>query len=112
MNTIANTIREARGDDFTTSDDQFARFYSNLSRLGPVDRRRRRRARRDDRRLRSRGLHQERTGPGVHEVVFADPRQSGGTILRALLEALETRARAIAAADARRREGLPHVWRQ
>ena len=29
MNTIANAIRDAEGADFTTSDEQFARFYAN-----------------------------------------------------------------------------------
>ena len=36
MNAIANAIRTAKGDNFFTTDEQFAKFYDNLSRCDPV----------------------------------------------------------------------------
>jgi ribosomal protein S18 acetylase RimI-like enzyme len=97
MNAIANAVREAVGEDFTTSDEQFARFYEHPTGSDPgtdvvVAER-------------SGGIvgygrascRQEVDGPCVYEAnVFADPRGTGREVFEALLDALEWRIREMA----------------
>ena len=98
MNAIANAIRDAVGQDFTTSDEQFARFYANPPGTDPAT---------DvavaeiEGRIVGYGRaawHEEITGHRVYEVIpFPDPTLSGHDLFMTMVGALETRLRAIAA---------------
>lgn len=98
MNAIANAIREAVGQDFTTSDDDMARFYADPPGSDPST----------DVVVAERdgviigygraAWSQEAEGPRKYEVlVFADPRGTGRDAFEALFDALEARVRVIAA---------------
>jgi mycothiol synthase len=98
MNAVANAIRAAEGDDFYTTDDQFQKFYENLSRCDPAT---------DvaiaeaDGRIVGYGRaawHEELDGTRIYEVIpFVDPTSAGQDVFVAVLGAVEARARAIAA---------------
>jgi len=98
MNAIANAIRTAKGDNFFTTDEQFAKFYDNLSRCDPVT---------DvaiaeiDGRIAGYGRaawHDELDGTRIYEVIpFVDPTVAGQDVFTAMVGAIEARARAIAA---------------
>jgi mycothiol synthase len=98
MNQIANAIRVANGDDFSTTVEQFAQFYDNLSDSDPG---------RDVAVAELRGRiigygraawHEEPDGPRVYEAIpFIDPAAAGEAAFTVMLEALEARLRAIAA---------------
>jgi mycothiol synthase len=98
MNAIANAIRAAEGTDFSTTDRQFQQFYENLTGCDPAT---------DvaiaeiDGRIVGYGRaasHQELDGTRIYEVIpFVDPRVAGQEIFTAMLDAIEARARAIAA---------------
>jgi mycothiol synthase len=98
MNAIANAIRAADGEPFYTSDAQFAQFYENPPGSDPA---------RDvvvaemDGRIVGYGRaasHEEPAGPRIYEVIaFVDPAASGEAAFTAMIDALETRLRAIAA---------------
>ncbi len=98
MNSIANAIRAAEGTNFSTTDEQFAAFYRDppgsdpatdvaiaeidgeIAGYGRV------------------GWHQEADGPRIYEVMpFIDPARSGSAVFEAMIDALETRGRLIAA---------------
>jgi ribosomal protein S18 acetylase RimI-like enzyme len=98
MNAIANAIRAANGDSFTTSEEQFARFYADPPGSDPAT---------DvavaaiDGRIVGYGRaawHEALDGTRIYEVIpFLDPTSSGNEMFVALVEALETRLRVIAA---------------
>ena len=98
MNAIANAIRMAEGDNFFTTDEQFAKFYENLSRCDPTT---------DvaiaeiDGRVAGYGRaawHEELDGTRIYEVIpFVDPAVAGQDVFTAMIGAIEARARAIAA---------------
>ena len=98
MNAVANAIRTAEGDDFYTTDEQFRKFYENLSRSDPAT---------DvaiaelDGRIVGYGRaawHEELDGTRIYEVIpFVDPAAAGQDVFVAMLGAIEGRARAIAA---------------
>jgi len=98
MNAIANAIRAAAGTDFYTTDEQFAQFYENLSRCNPAT---------DvaiaevDGRMVGYGRaawHEELDGARIYEVIpFVDPIVAGQDVFTAMIDAIEARARAIAA---------------
>ena len=98
MNAIANAIRAAEGDDFYTTDDQFQRFYENLSGCDAMT---------DvaiaeiDGRIVGYGraaTHQELDGTRIYELIpFVDPAVAGEDVFKAMLAAVEARALAIAA---------------
>ena len=98
MNAIANAIRAAEGDDFYTTDDQFQKFYENLSGcdattdVAIAER---------DGRVVGYGraaTHQELDGTRIYEVIpFVDPKIAGQAVFTAMIDAIEARARAIAA---------------
>ena len=98
MNAIANAIRAAEGDDFYTTDDQFQKFYEDLSGCDATT---------DvaiaeiDGRIVGYGraaTHQELEGIRIYEVIpFVDPKVAGSDVFAAMLGAIEKRARAIAA---------------
>jgi len=98
MNAIANAIRTAEGDNFFTTDEQFAKFYENLSRCDPAT---------DvaiaeiDGQIAGYGRaawHEELDGTRIYEVIpFVDPRVAGQDVFTAMIDAIEARARAIAA---------------
>jgi mycothiol synthase len=98
MNAIANAIRAAEGDDFYTTDEQFQKFYENLSRcdattdVAVAER---------DGRIVGYGRaawHEELDGTRIYEVIpFVDPKVAGQDVFTAMVDAIEARARAIAA---------------
>jgi GNAT superfamily N-acetyltransferase len=98
MNAIANALRAAQGDNFYTTDDQFQKFYENLSRCDPAT---------DvaiaevDGRVVGYGRaawHEELDGTRIYEVIpFVDPAVAGQGVFTAMIDAIEARARAIAA---------------
>jgi mycothiol synthase len=98
MNAIANAIRTAEGDTFFTTDDQFAKFYDNLSRCDPLT---------DVAIAEIAGRvagygraawHEELDGTRIYEVIpFVDPKVAGQDVFTAMIDAIEARARAIAA---------------
>lgn len=98
MNALANAIRTAEGTDFSTSDEQFQQFYDNLPGSDPAQ---------DvaiaevDGRIVGYGRaawHEELGGPRIYEVIpFVDPTVAGEQVFTVMLDALETRLRAIAA---------------
>jgi mycothiol synthase len=100
MNAIANAITRAEGTPFSTTDEQFQQFYDNLSGCDPAT---------DvaiaeiDGRIVGYGRaarHEELDGTRIYEVIpFVDPAAAGRDIFRAVLEAMEAQARAIAAGD-------------
>jgi ribosomal protein S18 acetylase RimI-like enzyme len=100
MNAIANGARAAMGDDFTTTDEQFAAYYDKPSDFD---------AARDvaivelDGRIVGyvrTGVHQQTGGPRVYEVVpFLDPGVASDPVLSIMLSAMEEHARDLAAAD-------------
>jgi ribosomal protein S18 acetylase RimI-like enzyme len=98
MNAIANAIREAVGQDFTTSDEDMARFYANPPGSDPAT----------DVVVAERdgvivgygraASNQETDGRRVYEaLLFADPGVSGRDVFEALLDSVEARIRVIAA---------------
>jgi mycothiol synthase len=98
MNAFANAIRTAEGTDFSTTDQQFEQFYENLSGCDPST---------DvaiaeiDGRIVGYGraaTHEELDGTRIYEVIpFVDPGASGQDVFTAMIDAVESRARAIAA---------------
>jgi mycothiol synthase len=98
MNAIANAIRAADGDHFYTTDAQFEQFYEDPPGSDPA---------RDvavaeiDGRIVGYGRaawHEEPGGPRIYEVIaFVDPAASGEAVFAAMVDALETRLRTIAA---------------
>ncbi len=98
MNAIANATRAAEGDNFYTTDEQFALFYrdppgSDASRdvaIAEVDGR-----------IVGYGrvaTHEEPAGPRIYEVLpFNEQTADGDAIFMALVGTLETRARTLAA---------------
>jgi mycothiol synthase len=98
MNTIANAIRRAEGTDFSTTDQQFARFYADPPGSDPAT---------DvavaeiDGQIVGYGRaawHEEVSGSRIYEVIpFIDPRLAGPDLFVALVDALEARDRLIAA---------------
>jgi len=98
MNAVANAIREAEGQDFSTTDEQFRLFYDALPDSDPA---------RDvvvaelDGRLVGYGRaawREEPGGPRIYEALpFVDPAVAGETPFMAMLDALEGRLLAIAA---------------
>ena len=98
MNAIANAIREAEGQDFYTTDDQFATFYADPPGTDPAT---------DVAIVEVDGTmvgygraawHQVVDGPRVYEVIpFIDPAGTGVAAFEALVDALEARLRVIAA---------------
>ncbi|HEX5825314.1 MAG TPA: GNAT family N-acetyltransferase [Candidatus Limnocylindrales bacterium] len=100
MNAVANAIREAEGETFYTTDEQFAKFYENLSRCDPAT----------DVAIAEIGgqvvgygraaWHEELDGTRIYEVIpFVDPKVAGQDVFVAMVDAIEARARAIAAGD-------------
>jgi GNAT superfamily N-acetyltransferase len=97
MNAIANAIRRAEGTEFSTTDQQFQQFYDHLSGCDPAT---------DvavaeiDGRMVGYGraaTHEELDGTRIYEVIpFVDPGVAGQDVFKAMLEAIEGRARAIA----------------
>lgn len=98
MNAIANALRAVQGDNFYTTDEQFQRFYENLSRCDPAT---------DvavaeiDGRIVGYGRaawREELDGIRVYEVIpFVDPAAAGQHVFSVMVSAIEARARAIAA---------------
>ena len=98
MNAIANAIRQAEGQDFYTTDEQFAKFYADPPGTDPAT---------DVAIVEAAGKivgygraawHQEVDGPRVYEVIpFIDPAGTGVEAFGALVDALEARLRVIAA---------------
>ena len=98
MNAIANAIRTAEGTDFSTTDQQFQQFYENLSGCDPAT---------DvaiaefDGRMVGYGraaTHEELDGTRIYEVIpFVDPADAGHDVFSAMVDAIEARARTIAA---------------
>jgi ribosomal protein S18 acetylase RimI-like enzyme len=98
MNAIANAIRASYGETFFTTEEDFARFYANPPGSDPA---------RDvvvveiDGAIVGYGRaawHAEPPDARVYEVIaFIDPVRSGADVFRAVVDALETRLRAIAA---------------
>lgn len=98
MNAIANAIRVAEGTPFSTTDEQFASFYDTLSDSDPTQ---------DvaiaeiDGAMVGYGRassHAELDGTRIYEVIpFVDPGLAGQEVFRAMVAAVEGRARAIAA---------------
>jgi ribosomal protein S18 acetylase RimI-like enzyme len=98
MNTIANAIRAAEGDNFYTTDDQFRQFYENLSHCDPAT---------DVAVAEIAGRivgygraawHEELDGTRIYEVIpFVDPTVAGQDVFTAMIGSIEARARAIAA---------------
>jgi mycothiol synthase len=98
MNAIANAIRAANGDPFTTSDEQFASFYADPPGSDPAT---------DvavaevDGRIVGYGRaawHEALDGTRIYEMIpFLDPAVSGADLFSMMIDALETRLRAIAA---------------
>jgi mycothiol synthase len=98
MNMIANAIRRAEGTDFSTTDEQFARFYADPPGSDPAT---------DvavaeiDGQIVGYGRaawHEELDGTRVYEVIpFLDPTLAGSKLFVALVDALEARDRIIAA---------------
>jgi mycothiol synthase len=98
MNAIANAIRAAEGDDFYTTDEQFQKFYENLSgcdastdvAIAEIDGRMVGYGRA--------ATHQELDGTRIYEIIpFVDPAVAGEEVFEAMLAAIEARAMAIAA---------------
>lgn len=98
MNALANAVRAAEGTDYSTTDEQFAAFYDNLPNSDPA---------KDvaiaevDGRMVGYGRaswHEEPGGPRLYEAIpFVDPKVAGEGVFMAMLEALESRLRVIAA---------------
>jgi ribosomal protein S18 acetylase RimI-like enzyme len=98
MNTIANAIRRAEGTEYSTTDEQFARFYADPPGSDPAT---------DvavaeiDGQIIGYGRaawHEELDGIRIYEVIpFLDPRLAGSELFIALVDALEARDRLIAA---------------
>jgi mycothiol synthase len=98
MNTIANAIRRAEGTDFSTTDEQFARFYTNPPGSDPAT----------DVAVAEIGgeivgygraaSREELDGTRIYEVIpFLDPMVAGSALFVALVDALEARDRTISA---------------
>jgi ribosomal protein S18 acetylase RimI-like enzyme len=100
MNRIANAVREARGDAFTTTDEQFAAYYDTNSRFE---------ADRDvavimfDGRLVGYlrgGVHDQVDGQRLYEILpFLDPTLDAEAMYSAMLGIMETHLRALAAVE-------------
>ncbi len=100
MNEIANATRASVGNDFTTTDEQFAEFYDNPGDFV---------AERDvavveqDGRIVGYvrgGIHQEIDGPRIYEVLpFLDPAVAPEPFLAVMLAAMEDHLRGVAARD-------------
>src|SRR5829696_2685096 len=98
MNAIANAIRVAEGTDFSTTDEQFARFYADPPGSDPAT---------DvaiaeiDGRIAGYGrvaYQRELGGDQLYQIIpFVDPAIAGSAVFGAMLDALEARAREIAA---------------
>jgi len=98
MNAIANAVRLSQGDDFYTTDEQMRQFYENPPGSDPA---------RDvaiaevDGQIVGYGRaawHEEPDGPRIYEVIpFVDPTVAGNDVFMAMVDALETRLRVIAA---------------
>jgi ribosomal protein S18 acetylase RimI-like enzyme len=98
MNAIANAIREADGNVYWTTDEQFATFYANPPGSDPAT---------DvavaeiDGRVVGYGRaawHEELDGTRIYEVIpFVDPNVAGETVFVTMVDALEARLRLIAA---------------
>jgi ribosomal protein S18 acetylase RimI-like enzyme len=98
MNAIANATRAAEGDNFYTTDEQMAVFYADPPGSD---------AARDvaiaeiDGRIAGYGrvaAHEEPGGPRIYEIIpFHEQTPDGDAVFMALVGALETRARTIAA---------------
>ena len=98
MNEIANRIRAATGQDFYTTDEQFANFYAHPSDFDPsadvviVEQ--------DDKTVgyARAGFHSLLDGTQIYDVVaFLDPGRTGPDVFVAVVGAVEERLRAIAA---------------
>ena len=97
MNAIANAIRAANGETFTTTDAQFAQFYSDPPGSNPQT---------DVAVVEIRGRivgygraawHDQLDGLRVYEVIpFIDPTDAGAEVFLTMIDALETRLRVIA----------------
>ena len=98
MNAIANAIRAAEGDDFYTTDEQFQKFYENLSGCdATMDVAIAERAGRVVGYGRA-ATHQELDGTRIYEVIpFVDPKIAGQDVFTVMIDAIEARARTIAA---------------
>jgi mycothiol synthase len=98
MNDIANAVRKSQGDDFYTAVEQMQQFYESPPGSDPA---------RDvavaviDERIIGYGRaawHLEPDGPRIYEVIpFVDPMIAGEDVFMAMVDALETRLRTIAA---------------
>jgi mycothiol synthase len=98
MNDIANAVRRSQGDDFYTTVEQMQQFYRNPPGSDPA---------RDvavadiDGQIVGYGRaawHQQSDGPRIYEVLtFVDPMVAGNDVFIAMVDALETRLRVIAA---------------
>jgi len=98
MNEIANAVRRSQGDDFYTTAEQMRQFYEDPPGSDPA---------RDvavaeiDGQIVGYGRaawHQESDGPRIYEVLaFVDPMVVGTGVFMAMVDALETRLRTIAA---------------
>jgi mycothiol synthase len=98
MNEIANAIRRSQGDTFYTTVEQMQQFYKDPPGSDPA---------RDVAVAEIAGRivgygraawHQESDGPRIYEVLaFVDPTVAGNDVFMAMVDALETRLRAIAA---------------
>jgi ribosomal protein S18 acetylase RimI-like enzyme len=98
MNDIANAVRRSQDDDFYTTVEQMQQFYVDPPGSDPA---------RDvaiaeiDGRIVGYGRaawHQESDGPRIYEVLtFVDPMVAGNEVFMAMVDALETRLRIIAA---------------
>jgi mycothiol synthase len=98
MNDIANAVRRSQGDDFYTTVEQMQQFYRNPPGSDPA---------RDvavadiDGQIVGYGRaawHQQSDGPRIYEVLtFVDPMVAGNNVFIAMVDALETRLRVIAA---------------
>jgi mycothiol synthase len=97
MNAIANAIRTAEGTDFSTTDEQFAKFYDTMVDSDPTE---------DvavaeiDGGIVGYGRaarHVELEGTSVYEVIpFINPLTTGPDVFKAMVGALEARGRIIA----------------
>jgi len=98
MNDIANAVRRSQGDDFYTTAQQMQQFYEDPPGSDPA---------RDvavaeiDGHIVGYGRaawHQQSDGPRIYEVLaFVDPMVAGNELFMAMVDALETRLRVIAA---------------
>lgn len=98
MNDIANAVRRSQGDDFYTTAEQMQQFYEDPPGSVPAY---------DvavaeiDGQIVGYGRaawHQQADGPRIYEVIpFVDPTVAGEDVFMAMVDALETRLRVIAA---------------